>query len=130
MGTYILRGEQRRQIARSRLFNIDNGAGATVDDVVLCHSQRVRLLAARIVYTTENAGTVAGATIRIGTVVAGTQIAGSTAYTNAATVGGATPVALAQTDIPANTPVIVRHTGIAATAAGEAYVEIEYEVAA
>jgi len=128
MSTYVLRGEQRRRIARSRLFDIDNGAGVTVDDVVLRHSQAVQLLTARIVYATEDAGTVAGANIRIGTTVAGTQIAGSTAYVNGSAVGGATAVPLVQREIPANTPVIVRHTGIAATVPGEAYVEIEYVV--
>jgi hypothetical protein len=128
MATYIPRGNQKRQVARSRLFNIDNGAAATIDDVLLRHSQAIKLLEGRIVYTTETAGTVAAANIRIGTTVAGTQIAAATAYTNSAAVGSATAITLVQTEIPANTPVITRHTGIAATAAGEAYVELEYEV--
>ena len=128
MSTYIPRGNQKRHVARSRLFNIDNGAGTTLDDVPLRHSQAIKLLEARIVYTTETTGTVAGANVKIGTAVGGAQIAAATAYTNTSAVGAATAITLVQTEIPANTPICVRHTGIAATAAGEAYVEIEYEV--
>ena len=128
MSLYHLRGEQRRQVARSATFHLDNGAGATVDDVVLRHSQPVRLLSARIVYTGATTGTVAAANVKLGTTVDGAQIAAATAYANTAAVGTVTAITLVQTDIPANTPIIARHTGIAATAAGEAFVEIEYEV--
>ena len=128
MGTYIPRGNQKRHVAKSRLFNIDNGAAATIDDVILRHSQTITLLTARIVYTTETTGTVAAANVKLGTAVGGDQIAAATAYANTTAVGGATAITLTLTALAANTPVCVRHTGIAETAAGEAYVEIEYEV--
>jgi phosphotransacetylase len=130
--TWELQGPNARiHVVRSRLFNIDNGAGTTVDDCILRHSQQVTLTAARIVYTTETAGTVAGANVKVGTTVGGVDVVAATAYTNTSTIGSKTALTLVggptQT-ILADTPVIVRHTGIAATATGEAYVEIEYAV--
>jgi hypothetical protein len=131
MGTYVMRGEQKRQIARSRPFDLDNGAGTTVDDVILRHSQRIKPLAARIVYSGATTGTVAGANAKVGTTVAGAEIVAATAYGNTKAVGTSTAMTLASSaELAANTPVIVRHTGIAATAAGEAYVELEYEIVA
>lgn len=116
------------RIARSRLFNIDNGAGTTLDDCILRHSQPITLVNARIVYTTETAGTVAGATVKVGTTVGGAELVASTAYENAKTVGTSTALVLVLTAVAANTLVSVRHTGIATTALGEAYVELEYTV--
>ena len=37
-----------------------------------------------------------------------------------------TALTLALTDIAANTPLIARHTGVATTAAGEYFLELEY----
>lgn len=122
------RGMENSQvgIAKSRLFNIDNGAGATVDDVILRPAHAITITAARVVYTTETAGTVAGATIQLGTTVGGAQIVAATAYQNTKAVGTVTDLTIVSGAVAANTPVIARHTGIAVTAAGEAYVEIEY----
>lgn len=117
-----------RLVARSRLFNIDNGAGATLDDVLLKHSKAIRLLTARLVYTTETAGTVAAATLALGTTVGGTDVVAATALEDAKTVGTSTALVLAKNEIPAGTMLTARHTGIASTAAGEYYVEIEYAV--
>lgn len=130
--TYIPRGEGRRQIARSRLFNIDNGAGTTIDDTILRHSQAISIKTARIVYATETAGTVAGANASIGSTAGGAEFVAATAYTNSAAIGATTAMVLkaAASFVAALTPILVRHTGIAATALGEAYVEIEYVVLA
>jgi hypothetical protein len=128
--TYIPRGEGRRQVARSRLFNIDNGAGATLDDVLLRHSQPISIRVARAVYATETAGTVAGANVMLGTTVGGNELVAATAYENGKTVGLATALTLkaAAAFVAANTPITARHTGIASTALGEVYVEVEYIV--
>jgi hypothetical protein len=59
--------------------------------------------------------------------VGGSEIVAATAYGNAATVGSTTAMTLVATTVAAGTPVIVRHTGVAAVQAGQAHVEIEYE---
>lgn len=111
---------------RSRLFNIDNGNGTTLDDCIAFTTRKARLHAARIVYTTETAGTVASANAKIGTTVGGAEIVAATAYENSKTVGTTTAMTLVVTEVAASTMVCVRHTGIASTAAGEAYVELDY----
>lgn len=125
--THIPRGMGKRSVVKSATFNIDNGAGATIDDVIYRTIGRTRIHSARIVYTTETAGTVAGANVKLGTSVNGADIAAATAYVNSSVVGATTGLALLLRDIPANTMVVARHTGIAATAAGQAFVELEIE---
>lgn len=112
--------------ARSKEFDIDNGAAATLDDVVIRPVSAIVVTAARVVYTDATTGTVAGATVQIGTTVSGAQIVAATALVNTKAVGTVTDLTIVSGAVAANTPVIVRHTGIAATAAGKYYVEIEY----
>lgn len=128
--TYIPRGEGRRQIARSVWFNLDNGAGTTIDDVILRHSQAISIKAARIVYVDATTGTVAAGTAGIGTTVAGVELVAATNYENTKAVGTTTAMTLkaAASFIAAGTPIIVRHTGVAVTNAGQAVCEIEYIV--
>ena len=116
------------KIARSQEFDIDNGAGTTVDDCILRHSKAVKIYSARIVYSNATTGTVAAGTAQIGTTVGGAEIVAATAYENSKAVGVKTAMTLVEDDVAADTPLLVRHTGIAATAAGKAYVEIEYAV--
>lgn len=116
------------KIARSQNFDIDNGAGTTKDDCILRNSKAVQLYSARIVYTGATTGTVAAGTASIGTTVGGAEIAAATAYENAKAVGVKTAVTLIVTSVAADAPITVRHTGVAATQAGEAYIEIEYAV--
>jgi hypothetical protein len=126
---HVLAGQAARlHVARSRVFDIDNGAGTTVDDVILRHSQPVTITAARIVYTGATTGTVAAGNAKIGTAVGGAQIVAATAYENTKAVGTTTAMVLVASALAADAPLFVRHTGIAATAAGEAYVEVEYTV--
>jgi hypothetical protein len=127
---YIPRGASRIQVVQSQLFNIDNGAGVTIDDVVLYLSQPIKITAARVVYSGATTGTVAAATVGIGTAVAGVELVAATALENTKTVGTITALTLkaAAAFVAANTMVVVRHTGIAATAAGEYRVLIEYIV--
>lgn len=128
--TYIPRAAGKRVTARSVWFNLDNGAGTTIDDVILRHSQVISIKAARVVYVDAQSGTVAAGTVGIGTTVAGVELVAATAYENSKAVGTATALTLkaAADRVAAGTPIIVRHTGVAATAAGQAVVEIEYEV--
>lgn len=128
--TYIPRGTGKRQIAKSVWFNLDNGNGTTIDDILLYLSQPISIKAARIVYVDATAGTVAAGNAKIGTTVGGNEIVAATAYGDGATVGSVTAMTVkaAGNYVAANTMISVRHTGVAATAAGQAYVEIEYEV--
>lgn len=128
--TYIPRGAGQRQVARSQWFNLDNGAGTTIDDVILRHTQPVSIKAARIVYVDATTGTVAGGSAQIGTTVTGVELVAATNYENTKAVGTTTAMTLkaAAALVPALTPVIVRHTGVAVTQAGQAVVEIEYTV--
>jgi hypothetical protein len=112
--------------ARSTWFNIDNGAGTTIDDVILRPAVPIVVTAARIVYVDATTGTVAAGNAKIGTTVGGAEIVAATAYENTKAVGTVTAMTIVAGAVAANTPIIVRHTGIAATAAGQAYVEIEY----
>lgn len=131
IGTLIARGYDKREIFSTTAFNIDNGAGATIDDTLIVPSFDIVVVSARIEYTTETAGTVAGANAKIGTSVGGAEIVAATAYTNSATVGSTTAMVLTSPNylVKAGTPIIVRHTGIATTAAGVARVVIEIEAA-
>lgn len=114
------------QTVRSRIFDIDNGAGTTIDDAILRAEQAITITGARIIYTDATTGTVAAGNAKIGTTVGGSEIVAATAYANAAAVGAVTAMTLVATAVAASTPIFVRHTGVAATAAGMAYVELEY----
>ena len=80
----------------------------------------------QLVYTDATTGTVAAATIQLGVAVAGATVIAATALENSKGIGTSTALTLALTDIAANTPLIARHTGVATTAAGEYFLELEY----
>lgn len=130
--TYIARGEGKRQIARSVWFNLDNGAGTPIDDVLFTCSQPISIRAARIIYVDATTGTVAGGSAGIGTTVAGVELVAATNYENTKAVGTTTAMVLkaAAAFVAAGTPIIVRHTGVAVTQAGQSVVEIEFVVLA
>lgn len=121
-------GKQVRHSQRSVWFNLDNGSGVTIDDVLLRPTSAITITAARIIYVDATSGTVAAGNVKIGTAVAGEEIVAATAYENSKAVGTATALTIVSGAVAAGTPVIVRHTGVAATAAGQAVVEIEYTV--
>lgn len=125
---YRVGTNQRCKTVKTEWFNLDNGAGATIDDVLIRAGRALTILAARVVYVDATTGTVAGANVSIGTTAGGEEIVAATAYENSKAVGTATQLTLKATGIKvaANTPVMVRHTGIASTAAGQAYVEMEF----
>lgn len=113
-------------MARSQIFDLDNGAGTTVDEVILRPAVAITITAARIVYMDATTGTVAAGNAKIGTTVGGAEIVAATAYENAKAVGTVTAMVIVAGAVAADTPVIVRHTGVAVTQAGRAVVEIEY----
>ncbi len=116
----------RRRTAKSVWFNLDNGAGTTVDDVILKSTVAITILAARIVYVDATAGTVAAGNAKIGTTLGGAEVVAATAYANGSVVGAQTDMTIVSGAVAAGGAVFVRHTGVAATQAGQAYVEIDY----
>jgi hypothetical protein len=125
----VLRGAApRTHVAMSRIFDIDNGNGTTVDDAFLLHPYAITIISAYVLYTTATAGTVAAATVKVGTAVDGAQIVAATALANSKAVGTTTALTIVSGAVAANTMVVARHTGIAATVAGEYRVVVEYRV--
>lgn len=122
-----LAAEARVRTAQSIVFDLDNGAGTTVDDVILVPMRAITITAAQIIYV-EATQTVAGGSAKIGTSVGGAGIVSATAYQNTKAVGTVTPMTVLSGVVAAGTPVCVRHTGVAATQTGRAKIEIEYVV--
>jgi hypothetical protein len=118
----------QKRFAKSIWFNLDNGAGTTVDDVIIRPSVAITILAVRAVYVDATTGTVAAGSFQVGTAVGGTQVVAATNYENTKAVGTSTAGSIVSGAIAANTPVCVRHTGVAATQAGQAYIEIEFTI--
>lgn len=116
-----------RQIARSIEFDLDNGAGTTIDTTVMLPAHALTITAARIVYDDATTGTVAAGNARVGTTVGGSEIVAATAYGNTKTVGSTTAMTIVSGAVAASTMVVVRHTGVAATQAGKAHVELEWD---
>lgn len=124
----VARGNQRTFIATTRTtFNIDNGAGTTADDAsVGPYPFDCFIVGARAVYTeaTDTSG-VATATFTTGISAGGATLVAATALEVSKAIGGytaATPLAVA---VPANTTIWTRHTGVAATEAGQYFVEYQ-----
>lgn len=113
---------------RSESFDLDNGAGTTVDVVLIRHPRPIVLNTCRIVYTDATTGTVAAGNAKLGITVGGAEIVAATAYGNVATVGSTTAMVIVEGRIAAGVPVLVRHTGVASTQAGRAQVECDYVI--
>jgi len=131
--TYVSRSNDKRHIVKSQIFNIDNGAGTTIDECILRPARAVYVTGARVVYDTETTGTVAAATVGVGVTVGGVEVVAATALANTKAVGTTTALTIIKNGnmagayfVAAGTPVLVRHTGIAITAAGQYHVELEY----
>lgn len=120
--------KQPTQIAKTVWFNLDNGSGTTIDDVILLPTQPIRLLSVKAVYVDATTGTVAAGNFRVGTTVGGSDVVASTAYENTKTVGTSTAGTLLVERVVGAQFLCVRHTGVAVTQAGQAYVQIEYAV--
>ena len=122
---YIGRGNQRNVVLKSITFNIDNGAGTTIDDQICNLPYDAWIQDVRAIYTeaTDTTGAQA-ANFKLGVAAGGATLVAATACTVATAIGGttvATPLAVL---LPANTTLWVRHTGVAATEVGQYFVQV------
>lgn len=124
---FLARGNQRVRTVKSVEFNIDNGAGATVDDVLFNFPYDVYLTDVRAVYTvaTDTAG-AASANFKLGVAAGGATLVAATALTAAKAIGGTTVATIVLDYVPANTTCWVRHTGVASTEVGNYYVQVSF----
>lgn len=125
---YVARGNQRTFVAATRTtFNIDNGAGTTADDAsVGPFPFDSYIVDARAVYTeaTDTAG-VATATFQAGVAAAGATLIAATALQVSKAIGAFTTATPLGVLVPANTAIWTRHTGVAATEAGQYFVQYQ-----
>lgn len=129
IGTYLLRGKEKRQIVKTVPINLDSGTASTTDYVVAYFPDEIVLLDARVVFTqatdTAYTGTV---TVAVGTTAGGAELVTAVAIESAKAVGSTTALTLKLDSLPAGTTLFVRHVGIAATEAGEYFVQLQYFV--
>jgi hypothetical protein len=127
--TYIPRGNAVLNAITTQVFNIDNGSGTTVDEEVLCLPYPIEIMHARMIYheATDTTG-VATANCKIGTTAGGAEIVAATSCEVSKAIGSYTAMTLVATHVAANGTVYVRHTGRAATEAGQYRVQILYRV--
>lgn len=124
-------GATRKEVLQfivSPEINIDNGAGTTQDIAFFYATDAITIDSLNVVYTNATAGTVAAATVKVGITVGGAEIVTAVALTNDATVGSVQALTILDRTIPAGTPLLIRHTGIATTVAGQYVVQMAYAV--
>jgi hypothetical protein len=129
--TYILRGDQKYQVVKTKTFNIDNGSGTADNDVVLSNlPYDIYIEDVKAVYqeATDTSG-AASANFKVGTSAGGEQIVASTALQVSKAVGSTTSATIVAKRVAAGGMVYVRHTGIAATEAGQYFVQVAYRIA-
>lgn len=117
---------QSAHLARTQTFNIDNGSGTTVDEALFNSGPKGARLTRVYALYQEAAGTVAAGNFKMGVTAGGATLVAATAYTNSAAVGDVTNGVILIDVIPPDTTVFVRHTGVAATAAGTASIAVEF----
>lgn len=113
-------------VRSTNTFNLDNGNGTTVDEVLFDTGSRpARLLRAYALYQ-EATGTVAAANFKLGVAVGGATLVAATAYQDSKAIGDVTEgTVLIGGYIPAGEELWVRHTGVAATQTGTATIVVE-----
>ena len=117
---------QSPTLVRSQFFNLDNGSGTTVDEVLFSTGSRpARLIRVYAAYG-EATQTVASANFKLGSAAGGAQYVAATAYENTKAVGDVTSATLVTDYVPANTVVFFRHTGVASTQTGTATICVEF----
>lgn len=124
---YIARGNQRENLVKSGVFNIDNGAGVTVDETLLNVPYDIYLTDVRAIYTeaTDTTG-AASSNFKLGTSAGGSTLVAATALAAAKAIGATTTATITLDYLPANTTLWIRHTGIAATEVGQYFVQVSY----
>lgn len=113
-------------LVRSQTFNLDNGSGTTVDEVLFDTGGRAcRLLRAYALYQ-EATQTVAAANFKLGVAAGGATLVAATAYQDSKAIGDVTEgTILLGGYIPAGEELWVRHTGVGATQTGTATIVVE-----
>lgn len=106
-------------------FNVDNGAGTTVDYQLGnfpfdCYIQDVRAIYSE---ATDTAG-AASANFKLGVAAGGATLVAATALEAAKAIGATTVATIASDYLPANTTLWVRHTGVATTEVGQYFVQV------
>lgn len=125
---FIARGNQRYLTVRSQIFNVDNGAGTTIDEVLLSNlPSDIEIVSIQAVYqeATDTAG-AASANFKLGTTVGGAEIVAATALEVSKAIGSVTATTLAVSRIAAGGILSVRHTGVASTEVGQYHVQVVY----
>ena len=123
---YIARGNQRIEWFRSVTFNVDNGSGTTIDDVLFADLDfDAYVVHVRAVYleATDTAG-ADSANFALGTSAGGTGVVAATAIEVLQSVGDVTEATVVAGLVAAGGSLFVRHTGIASTEAGQYYVQV------
>ena len=131
MGTLLnlKHGKATFTVRSVETINIDNGSGTTLDFFIGVFPVPVEVKSVRAVYeeATDTAG-AASATFQLGTAVGGAQIVAATALEVSKAIGSYTDATIAAGEVPANTMIVGRHTGIAATEAGTYFLQVELAV--
>lgn len=123
---WVLINPRGLQTARTVWLDLGN-AGASVTDVILQHPRPINITACRVIYVEATSGTVASASVSIGTTATATDIVALTVYENAKAVGTNTTLTVNTGQVSANSPVFVKHAGVGTAQAGQAIVECNYE---
>lgn len=125
-GAFIGRGNQRTIVLLTpAAFNIDNGAGTTLDYQLCNLPFECYLVDVRAVYSeaTDTAG-AASANFAVGVTAGGATMVAATPLAAAKAIGDTTVATITLDVLPANTTLWVRHTGVAATEVGQYFVQV------
>jgi hypothetical protein len=130
-GPEIPRGRNGTKYIVSDEINIDSGGSSHVYYTVLVPEVDIFIESARVIYTeaTDTAG-ADSATVSVGIASGGVTIVAATALGLSKAIGSYTALVLATQRVPANSPLIVTHNGIAATEGGKYKVQFRYRIAA
>ena len=115
--------------AKTHNFDVDNGSGTTVDEVLIVPQYPITVVGARAVPNTTTIATGgSAATVQLGITLGGAEIVAATNLVGSTngSVGTELNLTIVSGSVAAGNPVFVRHTGRAATVAGEYFVEIDY----
>lgn len=123
---YIGRGNQRLiHLTTPAAYNVDNGAGTTVDYQLGNFPFDCYLVDVRAIYSeaTDTTG-AASANFKLGVAAGGATLVAATALEAAKAIGATTTATIAVDYLPANTTLWVRHTGVASTEVGQYFVHV------
>ena len=123
---YVARGNQRLiHVSTPAAYNVDNGAGTTLDYQLGNFPFDCYLVDVRAVYSqaTDTAG-AASANFKLGVAAGGATLVAATALEAAKAIGATTTATVLVDYLPANTTLWVRHTGVATTEVGEYFVHV------